>query len=94
MFDIDNALCTLVGLGGSDLHLKIQIPPMTRVDGELRAIEGADALTPVDTETAVRTMLTAKSVAELEYPALTVGEVLQRLAQGLLREQVRSAIEG
>ena len=58
MFDIDNALCTLVGLGGSDLHLKIQIPPMTRVDGELRAIEGADVLTPVDTETAVRTMLT------------------------------------
>jgi twitching motility protein PilT len=58
VFDIDNALCTLVGLGGSDLHLKIQIPPMTRVDGELRAIEGADVLTPVDTETAVRTMLT------------------------------------
>jgi twitching motility protein PilT len=58
VFDIDNALCTLVGLGGSDLHLKVQIPPMTRVDGELRAIEGADVLTPADTETAVRTMLT------------------------------------
>jgi twitching motility protein PilT len=58
VFDIDNALCTLVALGGSDLHLKIGVPPLTRVDGELRSIEGADALTPVDTETAVRTMLT------------------------------------
>ncbi len=58
VFDIDNALCTLVALGGSDLHLKIQVPPLTRIDGELRPIESADALTPADTETAVRTMLT------------------------------------
>ncbi|MEA2151214.1 MAG: twitching motility protein PilT [Solirubrobacteraceae bacterium] len=57
MFDIDIALCTLVALGGSDLHLKVAVPPLTRVDGELRRIEGAGALTPVDTETAVRTML-------------------------------------
>ena len=59
MFDVDNALCTLVQLGGSDLHLKIQAPPLTRVDGELRPIEGAAPLTPEDTETAVRTMLSA-----------------------------------
>jgi twitching motility protein PilT len=57
VFDIDIALCTLVALGGSDLHLKVAVPPLTRVDGELRRIEGAGALTPVDTETAVRTML-------------------------------------
>ena len=58
MFDVDNALCTLVALGGSDLHLKISLPPMTRVDGELQPIEGAAALTAQDTETAVHTMLT------------------------------------
>jgi twitching motility protein PilT len=58
VFDIDNALCTLVALGGSDLHLKVQVPPLTRIDGDLRPIEGADALTPADTEDAVRTMLT------------------------------------
>ncbi len=58
MFDVDNALCTLVQLGGSDLHLKVQVPPLTRVDGELRAIEGAGPMAPEDTETAVRTMLT------------------------------------
>jgi twitching motility protein PilT len=57
VFDIDNALCTLVQLGGSDLHLKVQVPPLTRVDGELRPIEGAPPLTPEDTEGAVRSML-------------------------------------
>jgi twitching motility protein PilT len=57
VFDIDNALCTLVQLGGSDLHLKVQVPPLTRIDGELRPIEGAPPLTPEDTEGAVRSML-------------------------------------
>jgi twitching motility protein PilT len=57
VFDVDNALCTLVQLGGSDLHLKIQMPPLTRIDGVLRAIEGAAPLSPEDTEQAVHTML-------------------------------------
>jgi twitching motility protein PilT len=57
VFDIDNALCTLVALGGSDLHCKVQVAPLTRVDGELRPIDGAGPLTPDDTEHAVRTML-------------------------------------
>ena len=57
MFDIDNALCTLVADGGSDLHLKVQRQPMTRVDGELRPIEGSEILESADTETAVREML-------------------------------------
>jgi len=57
VFDIDKALCTLVQLGGSDLHLKVQRRPMTRVDGELRPIESDDPLTPEDTKNAVLTML-------------------------------------
>jgi twitching motility protein PilT len=57
VFDVDNALCTLVQLGGSDLHLKVGVPPLTRIDGELRPIEGAGPLSAEDTETAVRTML-------------------------------------
>jgi twitching motility protein PilT len=57
VFDIDNALCTLVQLGGSDLHLKVKTPPLTRVDGELRPIEGAPPMEPEDTEAAVATML-------------------------------------
>jgi twitching motility protein PilT len=58
VFDVDNALCALVALGGSDLHLKFQVAPLTRLEGELRPIEGADPLTAEDTQTAVRTMLT------------------------------------
>jgi twitching motility protein PilT len=58
VFDIDKALRTLVELGGSDLHLKVPVPPLTRLDGELRSIDGAGPLSPADTETAVRTMLT------------------------------------
>ncbi|MDQ3850757.1 MAG: type IV pilus twitching motility protein PilT [Actinomycetota bacterium] len=57
MFDIDQALRTLVELGGSDLHLKVPTPPLTRVDGGLRPIEGATPLTPQDTEAAVAHLL-------------------------------------
>jgi twitching motility protein PilT len=57
VFDIDNALCTLVADGGSDLHLKVNRQPMTRVDGDLRPIEGAAVLMTEDTEAAVRWML-------------------------------------
>jgi twitching motility protein PilT len=45
-------------VGGSDLHLKAQMPPLTRLDGELRPIEGEATLAPQDTETAVHAMLT------------------------------------
>ncbi len=57
MFDVDDALRRLVELGGSDLHLKVQIPPMLRIDGQLRPIEGAAPLAPQDTEDAMRAML-------------------------------------
>jgi twitching motility protein PilT len=57
VFDIDNALCALVELGGSDLHLKVEVPPLTRLDGDLVPIAGADPLSADDTETAVRAML-------------------------------------
>jgi twitching motility protein PilT len=57
VFDINDALCTLVADGGSDLHLKVTNLPQTRVDGQLRPIEGSEILTPEDTEAAVRTML-------------------------------------
>jgi twitching motility protein PilT len=57
VFDVDNALCTLVRLGGSDLHLKVECPPLMRIDGELRPIEDAAVLRSEDTEKAVRSML-------------------------------------
>ena len=44
MFDIDAALRTLVEQEGSDLHVKVPAPPMTRVHGELAPIPGAEPL--------------------------------------------------
>ena len=54
MFDIDAALHWLVEREGSDLHVKVPAPPMARIHGELRPIEGAEPLTAEDTEAALR----------------------------------------
>lgn len=43
IFDI---LELLITQKGSDIHLAVNHPPVLRIDGELRAIEGAPALTP------------------------------------------------
>jgi twitching motility protein PilT len=56
-FDIDAALRYVVEREGSDLHVKVPSPPMARVHGELRPIEGADPLTPEDTEQALEHIL-------------------------------------
>ena len=43
MFDIDSALRTLVERGGSDLHVKVGVPPTARLHGELAPLEGYPA---------------------------------------------------
>jgi twitching motility protein PilT len=58
MFDIDQALRHLVEQEGSDLHVKVPAPPIIRIHGELRPIEGQAPLTPEDTEGALRSILT------------------------------------
>ncbi len=60
MLDIDACLRHLVQVGGSDLHLKVPSPPLTRLDGELVPIPGFEQLTPQDTEHAVFSMLSDK----------------------------------
>jgi twitching motility protein PilT len=52
MFDIDAALRYVVEREGSDLHVKVPSPPMGRVHGELRPIDGAESLTGTDTQAA------------------------------------------
>jgi twitching motility protein PilT len=47
---LDRYLRHLVEAGGSDLHLRAGGPPRIRVDGELRAVEGAPILSEADTE--------------------------------------------
>ena len=44
----------LVELGGSDLHLTTGVPPMVRIDGDLKELEGYDVL---DAETTLRVLL-------------------------------------
>jgi twitching motility protein PilT len=56
-FDLHFCLGHLIEKGGSDLHLKVPAPPVMRVDGQMRHIEGLSPLTPEDTERAVREML-------------------------------------
>ena len=57
MFDVETALRELVATGGSDLHLRAYTEPRLRLNGELVPLPGAEALTPADTEGAVRHML-------------------------------------
>jgi twitching motility protein PilT len=65
-FDIDAALRYVVEHEGSDLHVKVPSPPMARIHGELRPVEGAEPLTPEDTERALEHILTDTTLLE-EY---------------------------
>jgi len=56
-FDLDHCLRLLVEAGGSDLHLKVPAPPVMRIDGAMRPIEGLGRLTREDTDGAVAEML-------------------------------------
>jgi twitching motility protein PilT len=56
-FDLHFCLGHLIEKGGSDLHLKVPAPPVMRIDGQMRHIEGLSPLSPEDTERAVREML-------------------------------------
>src|SRR3954467_8036784 len=57
MFDVDECLRHLIQVEGSDLHMKVPLPPTVRVHGELHQIEEIEALTPDDTNAALRHML-------------------------------------
>jgi twitching motility protein PilT len=57
MYDVDGALRHLIQLEGSDLHLKVPSPPLVRIHGELSPVEGAERMTPADTEAVLRYML-------------------------------------
>jgi twitching motility protein PilT len=63
-FDIDAALRYVVEREGSDLHVKVPAPPMARIDGQLRPIEGTEALTEEDTDAALDHILTDPSLRE------------------------------
>jgi twitching motility protein PilT len=66
MFEIDSALRTLVERGGSDLHVKVGVPPTIRLHGELTPLEGFGPLTPEETERAFLEIAEARSKAEFD----------------------------
>ncbi|HSS32869.1 MAG TPA: type IV pilus twitching motility protein PilT [Solirubrobacterales bacterium] len=66
MFDIASALKTLVEREGSDLHIKVDSPPIARMHGELIPLEGFGELSAEDTEQGFRDMAEPRSVAEFE----------------------------
>jgi twitching motility protein PilT len=57
MLDVDECLRHLIQVEGSDLHLKVPLPPNVRVHGKLGPIEGTEALKPEDTNAALRHMV-------------------------------------
>ena len=50
MLDVDAALMRVIEVEGSDLHLKVPMPPHIRRQGVLEAIPGEEGLKPEDTE--------------------------------------------
>jgi twitching motility protein PilT len=87
MFDIDSALRTLVEQDGSDLHVKVGVPPMMRLNGELVPLEGREVLSGDDTEKAFHDIAEVRSLTEFE----DVGEAdFSYAMQGLSRFRVNA----
>ncbi|MGV1049230.1 MAG: type IV pilus twitching motility protein PilT [Solirubrobacterales bacterium] len=66
MFEIASALRTLVEREGSDLHVKVDAPPIARMQGELIPLEGFGPLSAEDTEKAFHDIAEARSLSEFE----------------------------
>ena len=63
-FDINTALAHVVEREGSDLHIKVDAPPVARVHGDLWALQGAEPLTASDTEKALEQIADEHTLAE------------------------------
>jgi twitching motility protein PilT len=63
-FDIDAALRYVVDREGSDLHVKVDSPPMARIHGALRPVDGSEPLTAQETEAALEHILTDQSLLQ------------------------------
>jgi twitching motility protein PilT len=66
LHSIDSLLEGAVALGASDLHLTVGAPPVARVRGELRGVEGAPRLDPDATRELLYRILTTEQQKRLE----------------------------
>src|SRR5947208_4873774 len=65
-FEIDKALTYMVEREGSDLHVKVDSPPVARVHGDLWALQGSEPLTEQETEQALQVIASQNHLAEFE----------------------------
>jgi twitching motility protein PilT len=65
-FEIDAALRYMVEREGSDLHIKAESPPVARVHGDLWALQGAEPLSAIDTEGALKDIASPEILDEFE----------------------------
>jgi twitching motility protein PilT len=65
-FDIDSTLEFVVEREGSDLHIKVDSPPVARVHGELWALRDTDPLSEKDTERALHEIADEHHLTEFE----------------------------
>ena len=68
-FDIDDCLRYVIEHDGSDLHLKANAPPMARIRGALRPLEGMGGLKPGDTEGALAKLIDGEEAKREEFAA-------------------------
>jgi twitching motility protein PilT len=63
-FDIDAALRYVFEHEGSDLHVKVDSPPMARIHGALQPIDGSEPLTEQEAEAALEHILTDQGLLQ------------------------------
>ncbi len=83
--DLAAALRAMLAAGASDLHLSAGSPPMIRVDGGLKAIEGTEKLVPDGIQKAIFSIITQKQREtfdehlELDFSYSLIGEARFRV---------------
>lgn len=63
---IDDLLRRVVESGASDLHIKVGSPPVIRVDGDLRRLDGVAPLKPADTEGYAAELFTQRAARDFK----------------------------
>lgn len=66
MSNVDGYLMGAMKLKASDLHITVAVPPMVRINGQLRPLEGVEPLTPEQTREIALSMLTPDQQKYLE----------------------------
>ncbi|MGW6130594.1 type IV pilus twitching motility protein PilT [Cellulomonas sp. NPDC055163] len=94
---LDAVLLEMVGTGSSDLHLTAGSPPMIRLDGKLRPMEGFEVVTPDSLRRTLYSILTQKqrevfeAELELDFAYAVRGQARFRVNLYQQRESIGAA---